>query len=59
MMTRKDYLATSAILNDLYRFSDASDDQIENCVIAFADMFSADNERFDRKRFFQACYKED
>lgn len=59
MMTRKDYVATSAILNDLYRFSDASDDQIENCVIAFADMFSADNERFDRKRFFQAVYKED
>jgi hypothetical protein len=58
MMTRKDYVATANILNDLYLYSDASDDQIENCVIAFADMFSADNERFNRQIFFNACYKE-
>jgi hypothetical protein len=58
MMTRKDYVQTAEILNDLYRFSDASDDQIENTVLAFADMFEADNPRFMRKVFFDACYKE-
>jgi hypothetical protein len=49
---------TADVINDMYHFSHATDKEIENMSIAFADYFSNDNERFDRKIFFNACYRE-
>lgn len=59
MMTRKDYVFTADVINDMYHFSDATDKQIENMAIAFADYFQNDNERFSRDIFFNACYAEE
>jgi len=60
MMTRKDYVSTAKILNDLYLDLPISNiDLFEETVMAFADMFSKDNERFDRKIFYNACFRED
>lgn len=54
MMTRKDYVNTAEILlsfkdliNDDFTFQDLVDE--------FADMFSADNERFNYEKFREAC----
>ena len=57
MMTRKDYVATAEILN---AFKDLIADQFtfEDLVDEFIQMFSADNERFDSDKFWQACNKE-
>ncbi len=57
MMTRKDYVATAEILSsfkdliaDEFTFHDLADE--------FASMFQADNPRFDSKKFFEACNKD-
>jgi hypothetical protein len=57
MMTRKDYVATASILNQ-YRIDaeTISITDFDKVVADFADMFQSDNERFDRERFFEACY---
>lgn len=53
MMTRKDYVNTARILKD---YSGAMDhDWFYDLVNDFADMFSEDNERFDRERFILFC----
>lgn len=54
MMTRKDYVATAEILSS---FKDLIADQFtfEDLVDEFADMFSADNERFNLEKFREAC----
>ena len=54
MMTRKDYVATANILNDVIEFMHPA--AYAEIVTKFADMMEADNERFDRDRFEQACY---
>jgi hypothetical protein len=52
MMTRKDYVATAEILSD---WADVMDyETLYALAKDFADYFSSDNERFDRKRFFSA-----
>lgn len=53
MMTRKDYINTAKILKDYSSAMDA--DWFEDLVNDFADMFSVDNERFDRERFALFC----
>jgi hypothetical protein len=60
MMTRKDYVSTAQILNDLYLDLPISNiDLFEETVMRFAVMFEKDNERFDTKIFYNACFKED
>jgi len=59
MMTRKDYVSTAEILNHLYlNLPDESLDHFEETVLSFVLMFEQDNERFSRKIFFDACYRE-
>ena len=56
MMTRKDYIATADILDTLV--ATATDESMPNILDAideFAEMFKADNERFNRTRFLNAC----
>ena len=51
MMTRKDYVKTAEILNDVvYGTFETTAELIE----AFADMFEQDNPNFDRSRFIYA-----
>lgn len=56
MMTRKDYIATAAILSEVKDKMDAM--RHFQLVNAFAEMMEADNPRFDSRRFFEAsgCY---
>lgn len=57
MMTRKDYVSTAEILNNLYLDSPISSQEIlDEAITAFADMFQADNDRFLRQRFIDECY---
>lgn len=54
MQTRRDYIAISDILNKNIYYIQPS--IFENLVGAFADYMLADNPRFDRDRFIDACY---
>jgi len=56
MMTRKDYVNTADILKDYAGAMDS--DWFEDLVNDFANMFSVDNERFNRVRFIEACNEE-
>lgn len=62
MMTRKHYEAAAAIIRENTVPNDVADsfDKIRNegvLLVAsdLADMFAADNSRFDRSRFMAAC----
>jgi hypothetical protein len=59
MMTRRDYISTSTILNQFYKDSVTveQDQDFDVLVHSFADMFAADNERFLRERFIDAAYE--
>lgn len=52
MMTRKDYIATAAILESIK--GDVSPAIHFQIVDSFAEMMEQDNPRFDTKRFFAA-----
>lgn len=55
-MTRKDYVATANILNG---YKDTIDFLLLNEIaLDFAEMFLADNERFDEQRFIDAVFEE-
>ena len=54
MMTRKDYVATAEILNDVIDFMHPA--AYAELVTNFAEYMKSDNERFDAKRFEEACY---
>lgn len=54
MMTRKDYVSTAEILAD-FKQSINNDVVFEDLVDEFADMFAADNERFNYAKFREAC----
>jgi len=59
MMTRKDYVATAEILARHYdTITIAEEESFDALANKFADMFAADNERFLRERFLDACYEE-
>jgi Ca2+-binding EF-hand superfamily protein len=55
MMTRKDYVSTAEILKN-YAL-ELGQGAFEDLVNDFAEMFEADNERFDSQKFFEACNK--
>jgi len=59
MMTRKDYIATSNTLNRFYKdsVSTQQEESFDAMVHDFADIFEADNDRFMRGRFVDACYE--
>lgn len=58
MMTRKDYVNTADILNNLWRNTIVAElgnfdvlPLLERAIVDFAEMFESDNPRFDRDRF--------
>jgi hypothetical protein len=53
MMTRKDYIAVSEILGDYQEVMDG--DEYFSICLDFAKYMSKDNDRFDMKRFMEAC----
>jgi hypothetical protein len=54
MMTRKDYVATAEILS---RYGlELGQGSFEDLINDFAEMFEADNPRFDADKFFDACH---
>ena len=53
MMTRKDYVAVSHILSDYQEEMDAME-YLTMCR-DFAKYMAQDNERFDARRFLEAC----
>jgi hypothetical protein len=61
-MSRKNYIAFAKALYDVKPHSAENDrcnmhilDQWQATVSAIADVFKADNPRFDRERFLRAC----
>ena len=52
-MTKKDYVKFAAMFADIYR-SDCAP-VVENLIEATADIFAADDPRFDREKFYKAC----
>ena len=59
MMTRKDYVTTADILARHYdSITVEQEEAFDTLANKFADMFAADNERFLRDRFLDACYAE-
>lgn len=55
MMTRKDYVRTSEILNLLFSIGYVKEGKEDFVIGMFAEMFQLDNDRFDRSRFYDAC----
>lgn len=62
MMTRKDYVSTANILanvrESILSLGAEGEDIFANLVADFAEMFEADNERFQGERFDNACWNE-
>ena len=57
MMTRKDYVATAATLNEMIDYMHPA--AFATLVQKFGNMMQNDNPRFDRDRFEDACYMEE
>lgn len=57
MMTRKDYVMTSDILNGHLPMMDET--TFDSLVESFAQMFREDNDRFITERFVDACWGEE
>lgn len=56
MMTRKDYVATAQIFDDLLgEIEYDSFEAVADAIEKFADYFQADNPRFSRDVFYRAC----
>ena len=53
MMTRKDYVAVSEILSDYAEVIEA--DEYFTMCLDFAKYMAQDNDRFDARRFLEAC----
>ena len=58
-MTRKDYEAIATRMNKLLwiheTYNETHEAYHDDLCEALGDVFAADNERFDRKRFLKAC----
>lgn len=56
-MSRKHYIATAAMLNRKVAQANNVDEYatIQHIAESMADIFKADNPRFDRDRFLTAC----
>ena len=58
MMTRKDYVATAVILDNFIGDMPIKyDSECYALAEQFADMFEADNPKFSRDIFLDACYR--
>jgi hypothetical protein len=53
MMTRKDYIAVSEILGDYQEVMEG--EEYSSLCVDFAKYMAKDNDRFDTKRFLEAC----
>ena len=53
-MTRRDYIATSRILNEVIDFMHPA--AYAELVDKFSEYMKRDNEKFDIKKFEEACY---
>ena len=58
MMTRKDYIEISEILNLLFKIGYVKQGKEDFIMGLFGEMFQRDNARFDRNRFVDACLKD-
>ena len=63
-MTRKDYIATAEILNELWKESIVNQVKnqtdvynVERTIGKFIEMFSSDNSNFDSEIFYKAVMK--
>lgn len=56
MFTRKDYVATAEILNNFG--SEIHQQVFDELILAFSDMFFADNPKFLVDKFEAACLKD-
>lgn len=55
-MSRKDYVAIAAVIRLYVGLADANTlDALRGAARGIADVFAADNPRFDRDRFLAAC----
>jgi hypothetical protein len=59
-MTKRDYIKFAEMLREQYERANGSGEQYPEQTIArvqdsIADLFAADNPRFDRERFAKAC----
>jgi hypothetical protein len=54
-MTRKDYIRFAAMLKQARYYTAVDFRTLELIVKDSAQIFAADNERFDRSRFLKAC----
>jgi hypothetical protein len=64
MMTRKDYIATAEILNELWKESIVNQVKnqtdvynVERTIKKFVEMFLSDNSNFDSEIFYKAVMK--
>jgi hypothetical protein len=60
IMTKKDYVAIAAVIQDVRSLPDVQSCLVARAttrtmIVAFADVFADDNDRFDRLRFLRAC----
>ena len=53
MASRKEYEALARVINDLQHYGQEGSREI--VAIKMAEWYAADNEAFDRQRFFDAC----
>lgn len=59
-MSRKDYIAAARLIADEVEAADtAATPALERIARGLADLFAADNGRFDRGRFYFACALDD
>ena len=62
MMSKKNYQAIARAIHDVYAGNDSyhdgqphGSDPVSRVKLALADILAADNPRFDRARFLEAC----
>lgn len=58
MMTKKDFDAIAKVTSHYYHAPGMDKASIKLLTNALADVYAESNPRFDRDRFFQACYLE-
>ena len=57
-MTRKDYVAIAAAIAAVRRTAGENFSKVDAVAWALCDVLAADNPRFDRGRFLNACREE-
>lgn len=59
MTNKKDYEAIAKIIKNSYFEEDPSIVNKDRLVEGFSDYFERSNPRFDRDKFYEACYKKE